>query len=289
MRVLRVLLVVAAKISPKKPLAQISLEGTWELAMPRLDLSCKPRYPCPMPDYTERFYRNRVKSEDLVSFEVMVKETDLMVSAERKLERETRDLVFESRHQIESYVQAHSDFLTAIDPYPEDPYAPPLVKEMIEMAREAGVGPMASVAGAIAEYVGKNLLKKSKQVIVENGGDLFIKASRPVTVSIFAGTSPLSEKIGLVLPPELMPLGVASSSGTVGHSLSLGKADVGCVLSPSAALADAAATALCNRVQGPKDLSKIDEWAKGVKGILGALVILGDKMATWGKIELVGL
>jgi len=242
-----------------------------------------------MPDYTKRFYRNRVKSEDLVSFEVTVKETDLLVSAEQKLDKETRDLVFESRHQIESYIRSHADFLTALDPYPDDPYAPPLVKEMIESTREVGVGPMASVAGAIAEYVGRHLLEKTTQVIVENGGDLFIKADRPVRVSIFAGTSPLSEKIGLVLAPELMPLGVASSSGTVGHSLSLGKADVGCVLSPSAALADAAATALCNRIQGPKDLSRIDDWAKGIKGILGALVILGDRMATWGKIELVAL
>jgi hypothetical protein len=242
-----------------------------------------------MPDYTERFYRNRVKSADLVSFEVKVKETDLLVSAEQKLEKETRDLVFESRHQIESYIQTHVDFLTALDPFPEDPYAPPLVKEMIERSRAAGVGPMASVAGAIAEYVGRHLLKKTNQVIVENGGDLFMKADRPVTVSIFAGTSPLSEKIALVLSPELMPLGVASSSGTVGHSLSLGKADVGCVLSSSAALADAAATALCNEIQGPKDLSGIDAWAKGIEGILGALVILGDTMATWGKIELVAL
>jgi len=244
---------------------------------------------CSMPEYKERFYRNRVKSEDLVSFEVRVKETDLLVSAEQNLEKETRDLVFESRHQIESYIQTHADFLTALGPYLHDPYAPPLVKEMIERAREVGVGPMAAVAGAIAEYVGRQLLEKSSQVIVENGGDLFIMARRPVTVSIFAGTSPLSEKIGLILSPKLMPLGVASSSGTVGHSLSLGKADVGCVVSPSAAFADAAATALCNRIQGPKDLSRIDEWAGNLKGILGALVILGDKMATWGKIELVAL
>jgi ApbE superfamily uncharacterized protein (UPF0280 family) len=240
-------------------------------------------------EYTQRFYRNRVQSEDLVSFQVMVKETDLLVRAEQKLDKETRDLVFESRHQIESYIHSHADFLTALEPYPEDPYAPPLVKEMIECTREVGVGPMASVAGAIAEYVGMRLLKKTNQVIVENGGDLFLKVNRPVTVSIFAGTSPLSEKIGLVIPSRLMPLGVASSSGTVGHSLSLGKADVGCVISPSAALADAAATALCNRIQGPKDLSRIDEWARGLKRILGALVVLGDKMATWGEIELVAL
>ena len=234
------------------------------------------RYPivCSMPDYTQRFYRNRVKSEDLVSFEVIVKETDLLVRAERKLEKETRDLVFESRHQIEGYIHRHPDFLTVLGPYPEDAFAPPLVKEMIERTREVGVGPMASVAGAIAEYVGRRLLEKSSQVIVENGGDLFVKADRPVTVSVFAGPSPLSEKIGLVIPPRLMPLGVASSSATVGHSLSLGKADAGCILSSSAALADAAATALCNRIQGPKDLKRIDECAGRVKGILGALVVL---------------
>jgi ApbE superfamily uncharacterized protein (UPF0280 family) len=242
-----------------------------------------------MPEYTRRSYRSRVRSSDLVTFEVAVKETDLQVSAEHRLEKETRDLVFESRHQIESYISTHGDFLTALEPYPEDPYAPPVVKEMIECAREVGVGPMASVAGAIAEYVGRHLLEKTNQVIVENGGDLFLKASRPVTVSIFAGTSPLSEKIGLVISPERMPLGVASSSGTVGHSLSLGKADVGCVVSPSAALADAAATALCNRIQGRKDLTRIEEWARNLKGILGALVILGDEIASWGQIELVAL
>jgi hypothetical protein len=242
-----------------------------------------------MPAYTQRFYRNRVKSEDLVSFEVRVKETDLLVSAEQNLERETRGLVFASRHQIESYIQMHADFLTTLGPYPEDPYAPPLVKEMIECTREMGIGPMASVAGAIAEYVGRHLLEKAAQVIVENGGDLFVKVDRTVTVSVFAGTSPLSETIGLVLSPKRMPLGVASSSGTVGHSLSLGKADVGCVVSRSAALADAAATALCNRIQGLEDLSRIDEWAGGHKGILGALVILGGTMASWGEIELVAL
>ena len=242
-----------------------------------------------MKEYTERFYRRRVRSSGLVTFEVAVKETDLQVSAEQSLENETRHLVLESRHQIEGYTQNHAEFLTTLEPYPEDPFAPPLVREMIAQSGKAGVGPMASVAGAIAEYVGKHLLKKTNQVIVENGGDVFLKAGRPVTVSIFAGTSPLSEKIGLVISPRLMPLGVASSSGTVGHSLSLGKADVGCVVSPSAALADAAATALCNRIQGPKDLNRIDEWAGGIKGILGALVILGDKMATWGEIELAAI
>ena len=175
-----------------------------------------------------------MKASDLVSFQVRVKETDLWVSTGERLEKETRDLVLHARHQIESYISSHPDFLTTLKPYPDDPLAPPVVKEMISATRPSGVGPMASVAGAIAEFVGQGLLKSTGQVIVENGGDIFLMAKRPVTVSIFAGASPLSEKLGLLIPTGQMPLGVCTSSGTVGHSLSLGAADAACVLSASA-------------------------------------------------------
>ena len=242
-----------------------------------------------MEEYTKRSYRKRVRSTGLVTFEVAVKETDLQVSAEKRLEKETRDLIFEARHQIESYIGAHPAFLTALKPYPKDPYASPLVREMIEGTKRVGVGPMASVAGAIAQHVGKGLLGTTSQVIVENGGDLFLKVNRPVTIAVFAARSPLSEKIGIVVSPEHMPLGVCSSSGTVGHSYSKGIADAGCVLASSAAFADGAATALCNMIQSQKDLSRIGTWAEKTEGVLGALVILGGRMASWGSIELVAL
>jgi hypothetical protein len=148
---------------------------------------------------------------------------------------------------------------------------------------------MASVAGAIAQYVAKGLLQWTEQVIVENGGDIFLKANRPVTVSIFAGESPLSGKIGVTVPMEKMPLGICSSSATVGHSLSMGIADLVCLLSSSAVLADGAATALGNRIRSKTDLEKIAAWADEMNGIFGGLVIVGDEMATWGEIELVGL
>jgi ApbE superfamily uncharacterized protein (UPF0280 family) len=148
---------------------------------------------------------------------------------------------------------------------------------------------MASVAGAIAQFVGMRLLRWSREVIVENGGDIFLKAERSVTVSLFAGRSPLSEKLGLVISPGQMPLGICTSSRSVGHSLSMGKADAACVLAPSATLADGAATALCNKIQGRKDLDRIAEWTTGMKGVTGAVVILGERMATWGQIELTAL
>lgn len=237
----------------------------------------------------ERDYRKRVVAGDLVSFHVAVKETDLWVSADQSLEKETRDLILNYRHQLESYINSHPDFLTTLQSYPEDLYAPRIVREMMKVSMAIGVGPMATVAGAIAQFVAKGLLQVTDQVIVENGGDIFLKVNRQVTASIFAGKSPLSEKVGLMIPIRQMPLGICSSSGTVGHSLSMGVADVVCLISSSAVLADGAATALGNRIKSKKDLRRVDTWANQINGISGGLAIVEDTMATWGDIELVGL
>ena len=110
---------------------------------------------------------------------------------------------------------------------------------MIFAAQAAGVGPMAAVAGALAEQVGQRLLKSTSEVIIENGGDIFIGARQILTVGVYAGGSPLSLKLGLRIDPAKGIRGICTSSGTVGHSLSFGKADAVCVLSDSCALADA--------------------------------------------------
>lgn len=242
-----------------------------------------------MKEYTERTYRKKVRSGDLVSFNVVVKETDLWVSAERELVKETRDLIFDYRLQLENYIQVHPEFVTSLNPYPEDTFAPEIIKTMIRETEKVGVGPMASVAGAIAQYVGKKLLDITDQIIVENGGDIFLKVNRDATISIFAGESPLSNRIGLLIRDDQMPLGVCSSSGTVGHSLSLGKADVVCLLSSSAILADGAATALGNRVGSEKDLDRMADWANEIDDIIGGVAVAGGKMAMWGDVELVKL
>jgi ApbE superfamily uncharacterized protein (UPF0280 family) len=242
-----------------------------------------------MPTYEERTYRRRVNSGDLVSFHMAVKETDLWVSADMILEKETRDLVFDCRQQLEEYIKLHPEFATTLFPQQEDPYAPPIVREMIGATRGIGVGPMASVAGAVAQYVASGLLRVTDQVIVENGGDIFLKINRSAKVSIFAGSSPLSEKLGLEISVKQMPLGVCSSSANVGHSLSLGIADVCCILASSAALADGAATAIGNRVKRKRDLERIAAWAGQIKGIIGGVAIVDDRIAAWGDIELVEL
>jgi ApbE superfamily uncharacterized protein (UPF0280 family) len=239
--------------------------------------------------YEERTYRNLVKTDDLVNAEVIIKETDLLVRAKRDLSRETREAVFKYRYQIETYIALSPEFQESLVPLNENPHAPQIVQEMIRASRLARVGPMAAVAGAMAEFVLKDLFPFSEEVIVENGGDIYLATERERTIGVYAGRSPLSLKIGLLIEPEDSPLGICTSSGTVGPSLSFGRADAICIISRSAALADAAATAVGNVVRQKGDIEYGLEKAKTIEEILGALIILDDQMGVWGKINLIRL
>ncbi len=239
--------------------------------------------------YEKRIYRNLVKTDDLVKFEVIVKETDLLVRAERDLSKETRDSVLKYRHQLETYIVMNPEFQKSQLPLKGDPYAPDIVREMIRTSQLAQVGPMAAVAGAMAEWVSKDLLRVSKEVIVENGGDIYLATSRSRIIGIYAGDSPLSLKIGIVIEPEKTPLGICTSSGTVGPSLSFGKANAVCMLAKSCALADAAATAVGNVVKEKKDIESGLERGKEITGVLGTLIIIGEKMGVWGNVKLIQL
>lgn len=237
----------------------------------------------------ERFYRSRLRSSHWVSFTVQVKETDLWVRAKEDLSQKVYDRVYHHRYGLETYLEQRPAFREALIPVPSDPAAPRVVKAMIRAAQAAGVGPMAAVAGAIAEMVGLDLLDEAGEIIIENGGDLFVAASEPVTVGIYAGASPLSGKVGICLPPSSNPRGICTSSGTVGHSLSFGRADAVTVLSPSAALSDAAATGAGNRVRNKKDIPSTLEWLQSIPEVQGAVIILGDRLGVWGDMEVTAL
>ena len=239
--------------------------------------------------YEERTYRDRVRTADLINFEVMVRETDLLVRAKKDLTHETRELVLKYRHQLETYIAGRPEFQKSLIPIHDDAFAPEIVREMIRTSRVAGVGPMAAVAGAMAEFVSRDLLPFSDEIIVENGGDLYLATTKERTVGIYAGSSPLSLKIGILITPEDSPLGICTSSGTVGPSLSFGKADAICILSKSAALADAAAMAVGNLVRGKKDMESGLERAKSIEGVLGCLLILADRMGVWGNVKVARL
>jgi len=243
-------------------------------------------------DYTERTYRSLHRQGDLIHFQVAVRETDLDIGVRRErfspeLARWVEELVRKERALLEEYISKDPAFKTSLVPHPTEAGAPPLAVEMAEAARLAGVGPMAAVAGAFAQLVGKALARRSRDVIVENGGDIFIKTARPRKVGIFAGPSPFTHRIALEIQPGQTPLGICTSSGTVGHSLSFGKSDAVVILAPSAPLADAVATAAGNLVQREEDVQKAVDFAAAVPGVMGAVAIKGEKLAAWGQIKLV--
>jgi hypothetical protein len=148
---------------------------------------------------------------------------------------------------------------------------------------------MAAVAGAVAEYVGRHLLKQCEEVIVENGGDIFLQVKRDITISIFAGSSPLSNRIGIKIDAHKRPFGICTSSGTVGPSLSFGSADAVTIISPSASRADAAATAAGNLVKSASDIEKAIAAGKKIRDVSGIVIIKDDQMGVWGNINLVSL
>lgn len=236
--------------------------------------------------YEPRTYRHWIEGKDLISFSATVKETDLYIRATADLQRRAHRLVLKYRYQLEGYIKRNPAFVKSLAPLPTPRFAPDIVKQMSEAAQKAGVGPMASVAGAIAENVGRELLAFSTEVIVENGGDIYLKSRKTRTIGIFAGESPLTGKIGLEISAHDTPLGICTSSGTVGHSLSYGKADAVVALSPSATLADAAATAIGNRVSKAGDIDRAIEFGKSISGLKGVVIIKGDKIGVWGEVKL---
>lgn len=236
--------------------------------------------------YQPRTYRHWVQGQDLVSFNVVVKETDLYIRASANLKSKAYKLVLKYRHQLESYIEQQPSFATSLKPIPVAEDSPHIIKEMATSAKKFGVGPMASVAGAIAQFVGSELLDSSPEVIVENGGDIFLKSSRDRIVGIYAGKSPLSGKLGLEIKGGETPLGVCTSSGTVGHSLSFGRADAVVVVAKSVILADAAATAIGNIISQPDDITTGIEFAQGNQELLGVLIIKDDKMGIWGQVKI---
>ena len=244
--------------------------------------------------YVQRAYRAVADPGCLISSFVRVKDTDLHILADHEVSDPAQQLALQYRLQIEKYIQQHPEFAVALSPLSPDSLAPPIVKEMLSAGINAGVGPMAAVAGVIAEYVGKGLVSRGcREVIVENGGDIYINRSQDCIVAIFAGESSLSLRTGVKLSEHVMPIAVCTSSGKVGHSLSFGRADSVTVIARSTALADAAATRLGNEVGrssgGDGGIKRALEASRTIDGVMGVVVICGEKIGAVGDVELVSV
>ncbi len=245
------------------------------------------------PNFTshDRFYRQTMACKsDEVAFQTSVAETDLWVIARQNLSSSIADYVHKLRGQIQAYALVHPEFLSSLSPLPLPKTAPPIVRSMSRAGLLCGVGPMASVAGAIAQFTADVFCKQSPDILVENGGDLFLRSTKDRVIALLADPKNKA-KIGLFIPAQDFPLALCSSSGKVGHSLSFGNGDLVTVRAKSGALADAAATALCNLIQKDKDVAQVIETAKNWSkiGIEGIFAQSGSQIAVWGKMELVAL
>ncbi|MEA3254922.1 MAG: UPF0280 family protein [Candidatus Altiarchaeota archaeon] len=221
----------------------------------------------------------------LKEFLIRYKKTSLRVMGDKDLREDAKEELVTHYNLLENYIRRNPLFLTTYEPLPVEEDAPSIVRIMADAASKTGVGPMASVAGAFSELIGIFLLKNNlKEVLVENGGDIYLKTTTPRVVGVYAGTSEFSGTIGFKINPGETPLGVCTSSGSVGHSISLGDSDSVTVISKSGSLSDAAATAIGNHVKGGEGIKKGIKKAGDIKGIQGVLIIKEGVMASWGRL-----
>jgi hypothetical protein len=237
--------------------------------------------------YEQRFYRDFGPSERWEAYRVRVESSDLYIRSRGNHALWVQSLVRDIRAELKAHIRRRPEFLESMAPLQPGKKVHPVIARMYRAGQKAGTGPMAAVAGAVAEFVGLKLLHRCQEVVVENGGDTFLKLSEPGLSTIFAGKSRFSGAIGLRIEPEQTPLAVCTSSGTVGPSVSLGRADAATIVSPDACLADAVATAAANLVRSKEDLQAGLEYALGIEGVSGAVLILGDELAVQGDVELV--
>ncbi|MGZ7118591.1 MAG: UPF0280 family protein [Methanobacterium sp.] len=223
----------------------------------------------------------------MITERIQIDETNILLKTDlwnHELDR----FILKQRMELIEYIRKNREFLISFEPL-EINEAPYIVKKMARAGEIAEVGPMAAVAGTISELSMNYLLNKgAKFAIVENGGDITLKTNKDVIMGLYAGNSSLSGQIGFKIKYEKTPMGICTSSGTVGHSISLGRADSVTVFADEASIADALATSIANEANGDSDqdavqscLDRADDFKTYFRGVM---IIVGESAGTIGKI-----
>ncbi|MBO4560866.1 MAG: UPF0280 family protein [Bacteroidaceae bacterium] len=244
-------------------------------------------------EYRERSYRSRFSDDERRWFCVKFLESDLWIGVDSgsysaSMEADTYAMLVDVRRKMDAYLLMDPAYKEALTPYDAGIEAPDILKDMSKVSHKTGIGPMSAVAGAVALKIADFIKSQFgvKEVIVENGGDIFAHVHSDMDIAVFAGQSPLSEKIGLHIPAGSFPLGICTSSGTVGPSLSLGRADAVMIVCKDVMLADSYATAMANRIRTVNDLQPVIDRITNTPDILGAIAVKDDRMAICGQFEL---
>lgn len=243
--------------------------------------------------FQPRTYRTQFNTARFTGFEIAHLETDLWIGVDpASFQPEMKTVAFEKikslREKMDQYIANESFFKKSLKPFVPSEFAPAEAVEMAAAAEKAGIGPMSTVAGLFAREIGETLLQNFSidEMVIENGGDIYVLLKNELVLSVFAGESPLSERIGLVIPPVKSKLGICTSAGTVGPSLSFGKADAVVVVCEDVLLADAFATAFGNKVKSPNDVEKVINQSDKYPEILSLLIICEDKIGIKGENEI---
>lgn len=218
-----------------------------------------------------------------VHAKVEIAETAATIAAEGRFVEAAVDAIKAARREVERQVRRDPFFLATLEPCtPAD--AAPTVARMCAAAALAGVGPMAAVAGAVAQAGLEAMVAQGcTHGWVDNGGDVALVLDTPVTMEVFHEPGARTA-FGLRLEPAECMFGVCTSSGRLGHSISLGDADVTVAIADSAVLADALATAIGNRVRGRESLAACFDPFKGVPGMVGGLAMFDGEVAVHGRL-----
>ncbi len=193
--------------------------------------------------------------------------------------------IIKQRRILEQYIQKHPEFQHALEPVEALPGAPISAQRMARAAQLVGVGPMAAVAGTMAQLAAETGIQAgAPEVIVENGGDIYLLADKPVTIILHTGTEKLADNLALALEPGDTPLSICSSSGKMGHSRSLGRCDLATVVAKDAALADAAATLAANLVTSVDDIDSALERISTIEGIDGVMIVKKERVGLAGHL-----
>lgn len=201
-----------------------------------------------------------------------------------KFDAVTAEIV-RQRGVLEEYIGRHPDFRQSLEPLELLAGAPDVAQSMARAAKLVGVGPMAAVAGAMAQFAGRAALDAgAREVIVDNGGDIYICAVEPVIIGLNTGTADLADRLAFSLQADDTPISICSSSGKMGHSMSLGECDLATVVTKDAALADAAATQAANLVRDVDDIDPALEKISSIRGVEGVMIVKGVRVGMAGKM-----
>jgi ApbE superfamily uncharacterized protein (UPF0280 family) len=193
--------------------------------------------------------------------------------------------IVHQRRVLEDYINRHPEFRHSFEPIELRTDAPEIALRMARAAGLVGVGPMAAVAGAMAQCAAEAAIGAGAvEAIVENGGDIYLQAAEPVIIGLGTVTAELAGQLAFSLQPRDTPISICSSSGQMGHSESRGRCDLATVVSKDAALADAAATQAANLVMTVKDVDSALKRIASIEGIEGVVIIQNDRVGLAGQL-----